>query len=261
MPSIKVIVPVSSDKWNMLLKDFLHHHKSQNTDIEIDNLPDGPPSIESAYDETFAAGPTVLAAEEAEKVGFDGVIIYCGSDPGLRAAKESLAIPVVGIGEASLVLASFLGESVGVITAAHNSFLSARQRHLRDHLRLYRLESKCVSIRSVDIPPENVPSRDELIHKHMLSEMRLLVEDDGADVIAVTCGALLDVPESSSIGTGVPVVIPAIAALKLCELLIGMRLSQSKRSFGAFAATNEEACAPRLQDAQADDRREHRERT
>lgn len=43
----------------------------------------------------------IQQAVEAEKAGFDAVIVYCGSDPAVAAAREILNIPVIGPGKVS----------------------------------------------------------------------------------------------------------------------------------------------------------------
>jgi allantoin racemase len=58
----------------------------------------GPASIESHYDEALAV-PGVLAEIAAgEALGSDGYVIACFGGPGLDAARELAAGPVVGMG-------------------------------------------------------------------------------------------------------------------------------------------------------------------
>jgi len=115
MKRIKVVVPVSSDMWNDSVKELMGEYKNDDTLIDVVNITKGPESLECTYDEVLAEMFTLLEAEKAPEEGFDGVIIYCVSDPALRAAKEKLDIPVVGLGEPSYHLASMLGSSFSVI--------------------------------------------------------------------------------------------------------------------------------------------------
>jgi len=66
--------------------------------------------------------------------------------------------------------------------------------------------------------------------KRLLEEAQKAVEGDGADVIVLGCGSILALTDEIS-ALGVPVVVPGIAAPKLCEDLIDMQLAQSKRCF------------------------------
>ena len=175
---------------------------------------------------------TLQEAEKAPTEGFDGVIIYCGSDPGLRAAKEKLDIPVVGLGESSYHLASMLGNSFSVMTVGPPNLVATQCRRVRDHLKVYALEHKCASVRSVAIPVIDLEKEKAEQEQRVFAEATKAIEEDGADTIVLGCGGMLGVAEQVSQQLGVPVIIPAIAALKICESLIRMGLVQSKRCFG-----------------------------
>jgi len=53
---------------------------------------------------------------EGEREGFDGVLVDCFGDVGVKTAREITNIPVVGPGEASMVFAVALGHRFSVIT-------------------------------------------------------------------------------------------------------------------------------------------------
>jgi allantoin racemase len=229
---IRVIVPVSSAMWNAPVQALMEGHKEPDTQIEVLNVSKGPESLECTYDETMVEMFTVLAAEEAEADGCDGVIIYCVSDPGLRAAKEKLSIPVVGIGEAAYHVASLLGNAFSVVAASSTDLASTQRRRVYDHLRVYALEHTCASVRSVTVPVLDLERRKGLQEKQLLAEACKAVNEDGADTIVLGCGGMLGVGETVSKDLGVPVIVPGIAGLKICEALIRSGLSQSKRCFG-----------------------------
>ena len=234
---IKVVVPVSSGMWNDSVKQLMDAYKDEDTAIDVVNIAKGPESLECTYDEVLAEMFTVLEAEKAPEEGFDGVIIYCGSDPGLRAAKEKLDIPAVGLGESSYHLASMLGSSFSVITVGPPDLVATQCRRVRDHLKVYAIEHKCASVRSVAIPVVELEKEKVKQEQRVLAEAAKAVEDDGADTIVLGCGGMLGVAEKVSQQLGVPVIVPAIAALKVCELLIRVGLVQSKRCFGTPSTT------------------------
>ena len=64
----------------------------------------GPASIEGHYEEYIAAAATIEAINE-RAADYDGVIIACYGDPCLFAAREVSPVPVVGIAEASMLMA------------------------------------------------------------------------------------------------------------------------------------------------------------
>ena len=51
---------------------------------------------------------------QAERDGFDGVVIACYHDPSLLAARQAVDIPVVGFGESSMLLALTMGRKFGL---------------------------------------------------------------------------------------------------------------------------------------------------
>jgi len=232
MKRIKVVVPVSSSMWNAPAQLLMDKYKETDTEITVVNVSKGPESLECTYDEVFGEYFTLLEAEKAEEEGFDGVIVYCGSDPGVRAAREKLHIPVVGIGEASYHLACLLGEFFSVITVGPPDLVATQCRRVRDHLRVYALEHKCASVRSVAIPVADLESAKKEQERRLLTVGRKAVEEDGADVIVLGCGGMIGVAEQLTKEMGVPVVIPGVAGLKICEALIRSNLAQSKRCFG-----------------------------
>ena len=80
------------------------------TEIEADQIEEGPAAIESEVDGLVAAPHILKLVKKAEAEGFDAAIIWCGGDPALEAAREIVDIPVIGPGESMRLLASILGK-------------------------------------------------------------------------------------------------------------------------------------------------------
>lgn len=206
----------------------MRKYKDVDTELALVNTKRGPESIECTYDEAWSELFTVQECEKAEKEGYDGVIVYCFGDPGLRAAKELLNIPVVGINEPAVHMASMLGNKFSIIAVGPKLIILAL---LEDKLRLYGLESRCASIRFLDMPVLDLEREKEKQINRLLEEARKAIEKDGADTIVLGCGSMLSVGEKVSRELKVPVLIPGVVALKTCEALIDLRLAQSKRYF------------------------------
>jgi len=96
---ILVINPIVSDRFEEFNKDFFNRNAHPLFEVEVANLTYGPASIESYYDDSLAAPFVVQKILDAEKKGFNAMIINCFMDPGLDAAREVVSIPVVGAGE------------------------------------------------------------------------------------------------------------------------------------------------------------------
>lgn len=68
-------------------------------------------------------------ASRAGAEGYDGVVIACHFDPAVRAARQLLPLPVVGIAEASMHLASLMGLRFAVVASDHR-YVEARSSGL-----------------------------------------------------------------------------------------------------------------------------------
>jgi len=229
MKRIKVVVPVSVDVWNEPVRKLYDEWRGNETEIDVVNIPKGSASVECRYDAGWSALFTVLEAEKAEAEGCDGVIVYCFGEPGLLLAKERLTIPVVGISEASVHFASMLGKRFSVITVGPSPEISIG--YLEDNLERYDLAHKCASIRVAVMEILDLMGDPEHEAQLVLEEAKKAVEEDGADTIVLGCGSMLGMDKRITNELGVPVVVPGIASLKVCEDLIEMGLAQSKRFF------------------------------
>ena len=224
---IKVIVPVSTNLWNKMIKEAYEKYKDSDTEIDVVNLKKGPESIEQLYDEAWAALPTLLEAEKAEKEGYDAVIDYCFGDPALDAIKEALNIPVVGINEPSIHLASILGRKFSVIGVGG----CGAETLFGDKIAIYGLSHKLASARITDIKVLDIKKDFDKLVKALLEEGKKAIAEDGAEVLVTGCGSLLNIAEILQKKLKVPVVDSGLAALKIAEDLVKLKLMQSKKAF------------------------------
>lgn len=224
---VKVIVPAATSIWNEKIREAYEATKDPGTQITIVNLEKGPESIEQHYDVAWAELFALQEIQRAEEEGYDAVILYCFDDPALLAAKEKLRIPVVGIQEPSIHLAAILGRKFSIVGVGGESGSGAAE----DEVRRYGLEGSLVSIRLADIPVLDVNRDREKLWNAILAEARKAVEEDGADVIVLGCGALFGLAQQLQKELGVPVIDPGLVALKIAEDLVKLRLAQSKKAF------------------------------
>lgn len=239
MKKIKVINPVCTDIWNEPAEKELNKYKDEDTRIEVTNIKKGPESIECLYDIVWSELFTVQEAEKAEREGYDGVIIYCFADPGLRAAKEKLDIPVVGSCEPAIHIASLLGDKFSIIFPGGTVQGISIKAATKDLIKLYGFEHKCASVRAIGIGVLDLEKGKSRVAERVFEEAKKAVKEDGADTIIIGCGAILAVDEAADERVDerilkelkVPVVLPGVPALKMCEDLISMKITQSKHYF------------------------------
>lgn len=188
------------------------------------NPASGPASIESHTEEALAVPGLLREIERGERAGADGTVIACFGDPGLDAARESAAGPVVGIAEAAMHVATLLGRSFAIVTT-----LSRTVGTVSDLVRKYGFAGRCVAVRACDIPVLGLDEPGSAVRAVVTEECRRAVEEDGADVVVLGCAGMVDFAEEVSTVLGVPVVDGVVAAVKLVESLVALGLSTSRR--------------------------------
>src|SRR3990172_4667756 len=118
---LRVILPILAERWNSVILEEYSRWTEPGTELSIVNIKKGPESIESEYDEAVSAPFLLREVERAEKDGADGIIIFCFGDTAVHAAREAVSIPVIGLGEASEVLAILLGDRFSILSTISNA--------------------------------------------------------------------------------------------------------------------------------------------
>jgi allantoin racemase len=221
---IKVIVPVTFPGWNADVERICRSAADASTRIEVESLTRGPTSIESMYDEEWAALP-ILEAVAAAAGDCHAVIVYCFGNPALEAAKEAAGIPVVGLGEAAQVAAMPLGDRLGILATLSDTVA----RHWRK-ARALGTTAKLVSIRALDIPVLDLGDFGR-VRERAMDVVRKMVTEDDIDVLILGCGSLVKLGGELQSAFGLLVVVPAPAAVKLAELYARAGLAPSKRAY------------------------------
>jgi allantoin racemase len=182
-----------------------------NTEVELVAPPHCPPATENEHDRLVAALAVFSEAANAREEGFDAVTIDCTLDPGLKAARKTVRIPVVGAGEAALAVSLILGERFSVIMPVSES-----RAPMIAKIREMGLSGRLASVRSADLPVLDLHDDDRTLDAVERVARRAVLEDD-ADVIVLGCTAMGRIASPLAERVGVPVIEPATAALKLAE--------------------------------------------
>lgn len=206
------------------VNQWIERAKSPATQVDQAWLPRSSDMNWYPYLEMLNDVEIVNQLKEAEKDGSDAAIIGCYCDPGLREARGILNIPVVGLSEASMILAQTLGGRFACVTV-WDSYVPIMEKNLR----LYGWESRAIANRPVryfDLEwPKLVAAfkgdGDSLIKD--FERVALSCVEDGADVIIAGCGYLA--PALSLCGythiaeTKVPVVDCVAAGVAMAEAM------------------------------------------
>lgn len=233
---IRMIAPVTSTSLRNDALPAIAAYARKDVEISIVNLDRGPASIESIYEEALAAPQVVQRSLEAERDGVDAVVIDCMNDPGLEAAREMVSIPVVGAAQSAMMLAAILCDKFSVISTAKRDVYP-----VENLIRRYGLTEKYASTRSVDIPVLELHENSERLLSALIEESQKAIQQDGAKGIVFGCTGMRNVSlalkaKLKKLNLDAVVIDPSPAALKWAEMLVDLKLSQSRRTYPAGKA-------------------------
>ena len=197
------------------------------TEIEALNPAMGPASIEGYYDEAFALPGLLQEIGAAEQRGCQGAVIACFDDTGLDAARSLATMPVVGICEAAMHLASLIAHKFAVVTTLSRSIPPLEMLSRR-----YGVGERC-AVRASDIPVLALEHPTEAIMKRLLDECRRAIDQDHAEAIILGCAGMTALAAKLAQELNMPVIDGVVASVKLVEALVGLGLKTSKR--GGYA--------------------------
>lgn len=228
---IKNVIPVTSDVMTPEMVEYICKYLGPETTVESEKLTVGPPSVENEYDEALAAPGVVELCMKAEKEGFDAIFVNCFSEPGVKAARECVDIPVFGGFEPAAHLALGLADKISIVTVVPNVVPLMEGNLAKAHL-----DKRFVSIRNVNIPVQDLQDHEKVC-KAVLEEAVRAIREDGAQAIVLGCTGFVDVAETvrenlcTQYGYDVPVLEAGQSAVMVCELCAKMGLRQSRLTY------------------------------
>jgi len=233
---IKIINPNTTASFTRDLRAAAAAVAAPGTEIEAGNPISGPSSVESHYDEAFAALGVIREVEAGEAAGIDGYVIACFGDTGVAAAREVARGPVVGMTEAALFGACLVASTFTVVT------LPTRTRsHALRVINENGLGLRCSRVRAVEIPVMALAAMDTdaAVYAALLDEARRSLDEDHAEAIILGCAGLTHFVEPMSAALGVPVIDGVTIAVKMVEGLVTLSLKTSKRSSFGYPPTRD----------------------
>jgi allantoin racemase len=181
--------------------------------IELRVTPDGPKILEqpSEFEQMRRAALNAVRSISPDECG---AIISAGAvDPALRELREAAAVPVIGPGEASLYLASFLGSRLVILTvepavAAAHAMIEA-----------VRTKPTTVIVRTMKTTVRKILADTVEGKKLMREATAAAIREDNADMLylgSMTQGALGISQELRDL-FHVPVIDPLPVAIQAAE--------------------------------------------
>jgi len=214
---ILIINPNSDEEMTKAMQETAENFAEGEYEV-VSKLTKGAPRFIETYEDAIKAAPGMIKLVRENEDKFDAFIVACHCDPNLDVMKEITTKPVIGIGEASMKIASMLGHRFSVVSTAKHSIPNKEAV-----IRKYHLQDAMASVRA----PEGDVSGCSAEEKY-LQAAKLAIEKDMAEVIVLGCAGMTGLDKKMEKKLGVPVLDGVICALILATGLVRYKVATSK---------------------------------
>jgi allantoin racemase len=167
-----------------------------------------------------------LAARHA--AGCDAAVVVVSYDTGLKALRELLPIPVVGMTEAALLTACMLGGRIGLVA------LGARVQPIyRELVASYGLDKRIAGWRVREASSVYSPGDTTAIDRMLVETANEIVAQDGAEAVILLGAVMAGAPRRVQAEVPVPVLDGVACGVRQAELLV--ELGAPKPTVGSYA--------------------------
>jgi len=185
------------------------------TTISVEEVGKGPLSIESAIEEYMSIGPMLEAG-----------------DPGLRAVRELMDIPIIGPAESSYYFACMVAEKFSVISPMQAGVASADELVAR--IRGMGLESRMASVEFVETPVTEMWGDDPSVVIKQVTKAVKNAKDRGAGCAVLGCMSMaFQTMNTSWDAAGLPVINPLKVAIRTAESFVDQGVKHSRITYPA----------------------------
>jgi len=218
---VKLINPNTTASMTELMGEAARAVAAPGTEVVLATSRSGAASIEGHYDEALSVLGTIDEILEGDAA--DAYVIGCFGDPGLLAAREVTAAPVIGIAEAAMHAATFVATSFSIVTTLERTRVISEQL-----VRNYGMQDHCRRVRATDVAVLELEKPGSSARAIILGECEEALRDDRAEAIVLGCAGMADLAKYLEGRLGVPVIDGVAAAVKFAEAIVGMGLRTSK---------------------------------
>ena len=211
---------------NYLAHLLPHMQACTDPDFEVD-FKTMTPSVTSvhALSEFRFSRAVIRGAIQAERDGYDAFFMNHFQDVGLYEARAAVSIPVLGLGEATLLHACTMGRKLGLVTI-NPAFIPTHA----EQVHRYGLQQRIAGIRAIDAGISDYmeaftsPAKKSQLQVIFEREARHLI-DGGADVIVPAGGIpmMLFGREPDANVDGAPIVNGVTVVIKSAEMAVKLR--------------------------------------
>ena len=209
------INPVGTDGFDAVIGKILKGSAQPGTEVDVVSLPQGGLlHLEyHAYEGLVTSDITRLVYHLSPD--YDGIVIGCFYDVGLREAREvSRNAVVTAPCQSSLVFASHLGNTFSVLVGRKKWI-----PRMEENIRMYGYAHRMASMRPLELGVYDFQADVKRTAEIMLEQGRRAVDEDNAEVLILGCTIEFGFHEKMQQKLGVPVIDAVAAPFKLAEML------------------------------------------
>jgi allantoin racemase len=213
--------------YHHVLQRIVNEVKDPDTEIEIHGITKvGGVADQYRYLEYLEAGEVMENVQIAMKEGFDAFLIGNVADPGLRECREIASIPVLGLCESTIHLASIMGANFSLITL--NEKFTARIVENVDRAGLRSRLNSVGRMKMERILDLKEGFSDPVARKSIIDQFQKAAQstiEQGAEVVIPAGGVAMALLADAGIheaGNGVPVLNGVTALIKMGEMAVRM---------------------------------------
>ena len=187
----QVMASEEGDKWvinfNQVLRKNIDLVKSKDTEVVFQTLKRGINRFEAmafSYLNLLEAREILEGVIQAEKDGFDAVMICCFLDSTIREARQAVDIPVLGPGESSMLMATMMGAKFGIVTTAPEGAFDMEGNVVK-----YGLSGRATSIKPINATPREQMNIISDAHEGIEAFKKVAREliKEGAEILIPGC--------------------------------------------------------------------------
>ncbi|MBW4984408.1 aspartate/glutamate racemase family protein [Mameliella sp. CS4] len=177
---------------------------------------DGPAAIEGPEDGAAAVPGLLARLGPAQEQGADAIVIACFDDTGLAAAQAQAGCPVLGIGQASYVMARLLGLRFSVVTSLPVSIPVIDENIARSGF-----DGLCASVRASGLPVLTIDRGAPETVTRIAAEIEAARTEDGAGCVILGCAGMAPLTPALARQTKIPLIDGVAASALLARAAAG----------------------------------------
>jgi len=175
----------------------------------------GPAAIEGPADGRAAVPGVLQCVARARAMGADAIVIACFDDTGLAEARAAAECPVLGIGQASYMMAALLGLRFSVVTS-----VAAAIPVIESNIESHGFTAMRAAVRASGLPVLVIDAGAPDTVDHLAREIETARVKDGAGCVILGCAGMSPLKAELGLRAAVPLIDGVAASAVLARAAV-----------------------------------------